>query len=431
MQRSLTSSTAAAVIAGVIAGVIVGLGGAAHAKVIREDPLEDTSTELGIIARVFSFMLAGKVLEPPLSPEDANPTGAGLFDLRFYASTKTPRWKVTVHDQLSGVSRSHALAGFALGRGLPPPRWLPLTATITDDPTVTLRNTVDWASVAYNRGRVTITAGRQPIVFGRAKLWSPMDLIAPFSLTEVDTEYRSGADALRIDVSSGDRLAVTLVGVAGELEDDHDLHASIDGSAVVARATYRLDHGELGALAGGVRGDLVGGVDFAWDTGAFDLYGESTVTRVTSRSLAAPLSGIDTLVKAATGATFHPTEKLTIGPELSFDSAGAAHARDYLSSALSPRVAIGEQVTLGRFYGSAIADWQPHPLLHVVVATIANLRDPSALASVTLAYSVAANATAQLGGYIPLGRRPGSDLTPRSEFGLYPTFGFLELKAVL
>jgi len=415
-------------IAAVVA--VVAVGGPARAGVIREDPLEDTSTELGIVARMFSFVLAGSVLEPPLSPEDANPTSLGLFDLRFYASTKSPTWKLTLHDQLSGVARSHALSGFALGRGLPPPRWLPLSATITDDPTVTLRDTVDWASVAYTRGRATITVGRQPIAFGRAKLWSPMDLIAPFSLTEVDTEYRPGADALRVDLSGGDRLSMTFVGVVGELEDDHDLDATVTGSAVVGRIKYRLDHGELGTLVGDVRGDLVAGADLAWDTGAFDLYAESTLTIVTSRSLASPLSG-DTVVKAAAGATFHPRSSLTVGPELLYSGSGAAHAIDYLTAVLSPRVAIGEQTTLGRYYAAAVADWQPHPLLHVVAASIANLRDPSALVSVAVSYSVAGNASAQLGGYFPLGRRPASPVELRSELGSYPVFGFLELKAVL
>jgi len=406
------------------------LAAPAHAGVIREDPLEDKSIEAGIVARTFSFLLAGSVLEPPLAPEDANPLAVGAFDLRVYAAVKTPTWKVTVHDQLTGTARSHALAGLALGRGLPPPRWLPLSASITDDPTVSLRDDVDWASVAYTRGRVTVTAGRQPVVFGRAKLWSPMDLIAPFSLTEVDTEYRPGADALRLDVSAGDRITTSVVGVLGELEDDHDLDASVTGSAVLGRAKYRLDHGELGILAGGVRGDVVGGADVTWDTGSFDLYGEATVTAVTSRSLASPLSG-DTVIKAAAGATFHPTDKLTIDPELLYSGAGAAHANEYLAAALSPRVAIGEQTTLGRYYAAAVADWEVHALVHVVGATIANLRDPSALISVAVSYSVAANANAQLGGYFPLGARPSSVTSPDSEFGLYPTFGFLELKAVL
>ncbi len=83
-----------------------------------------------------------------------------------------------------------------------PPRWLPLTVTITDEPTLTLRDTVDWVYAAYTRGPVTITLGRQPVSFGRAKLWSPMDLVAPFALTEVDTEYRPGADAVRIDLAA-------------------------------------------------------------------------------------------------------------------------------------------------------------------------------------------------------------------------------------
>jgi len=418
--------------AAAVAAIVVGAAATARAGVIAEDPLEDTSTEAGVVARVFSYVLAGRVLEPPFSAEDANPTALGAFDLRGYFETKTPAWKVVVHDQLAGVARAHALDGPAVGRGLAPPRWLPLTFTITDAPTVTLRDTVDWLSAAYTRGRVTVTAGRQPVGFGRAKLWSPMDLIAPFSLTEVDTEYRAGADALRIDVSAGDRVNATVVGIAGELEDDHDLVASVVGSAVVGRVKYRLDRGEVGALAGDVRGDVVAGLDATWDTGSFDLYGEATATVVTSRSLAAPTAA-DTVIKAAAGTTFHPRPTLVLDTELLYNGAGASHARDYLAVALSPRVALGEQVTLGRYYAAAVGDWQPHPLVHLVAAVIANLRDPSALASIAVTYSVAGNATVRLGGYVPLGRRPSATTPtrPPSEYGLYPAIAFLELEAVL
>lgn len=407
--------------------------GPAHAGVIAEDPLDDTSTEAGVVARTYSLVLAGPVLEPPRAPDDANPTALGLFDLRGYFSTKTPAWKLVLHNTLSGVASSHALGGLAIGSSAAPPRWLPLTLTIADDPTVTLRDTVDWLSVAYTHGPVTITAGRQPVSFGRAKLWSPMDLLAPFSLTEVDTEYRHGVDALRVDASASDRLNATVVAVAGELADDHDLDASITGSALIGRLTYRLDHAEAGMLAGYVRGDLVAGLGGVWDTGSFDVFGEATATFATSRSLAMPGASHTAVPKAAVGATFHPTSTLTIDPELLFNGAGTSHVADYLTVAASPRVAIGEQVTLGRLYAAAVADWQPHPLVHVVAASIANLQDPSALASIAMAYSVAGNATAQLGCYLPLGHLPATatPAVPRSEYGLYPVFAFLELKVVL
>ena len=54
-----------------------------------------------------------------------------------------------------------------------------------------------------------------------------------------------------------------------------------------------------------------------------------------------------------------------------------------------------------------------------------------ALASLAVSYSVADNAQALLGGYVPIGKTPDALAEPADEFGLYPYFVFLELKAVM
>jgi hypothetical protein len=88
------------------------------------------------------------------------------------------------------------------------------------------------------------------------------------------------------------------------------------------------------------------------------------------------------------------------------------------------------------------AAWEAHPLLDVNGAAIINTRDPSALLSLGLSYSVATNVALIAGGYIPAGRVPELQLdpatgaplalpAPRSEYGLYPYFLYVELKAAM
>ena len=62
--------------------MLVTLEGAGSAFVLREDPLEEKSLELGLMVRTFGFIMAGPILRPPYNTVDANPTGVGLFDLR-------------------------------------------------------------------------------------------------------------------------------------------------------------------------------------------------------------------------------------------------------------------------------------------------------------------------------------------------------------
>ncbi len=78
----------------------------------------------------------------------------------------------------------------------------------------------------------------------------------------------------------------------------------------------------------------------------------------------------------------------------------------------------------GRYYAGAAADWEAHPLLHIVGATIINVQDPSVLASGGLSYSLADNVQALLGGYAPIGK-------DGTEYGSLPYFLYFELKAVL
>ena len=407
----------------------------ARAVVLSEDPLAEKSTELGLILRSFLFSLFGTVLEPPINPlGDANPSATSILDLRLYASHKTPSWSFVIHDQLTTTLRSNGTLGpLGLGRGVAPPRWLPLRFTATDQPTLVMASTVDWGYVAYNHGGVTVTVGRQPVTFGRGKVWRPTDLVSTFALTEVDTEYKPGADAARVDWSRGN-LSITAVAATGELESDHDLDASLQGTTALARATYGLSHGQVAATGGYVRGDAMAGADGAWDFESFDAYAEATVTMPTDRSLASPIAGSgDVVPRAVVGATFHHGD-VTVSPELWWNGFGTFDRDQYLAIAASPRVGVGEQISLGRANVVGSLLWQAHPLLTVTGAAIVNPRDPSGLITVGLGYSVSNDVEASIGGYVPLGRKPDASSglpVARSEYGSYPYFLFARLKAAI
>ena len=442
-------------VAGLLALVLPALAPTpAAAFVLSEDPLEEKSVELGVTARLFSFVLTGPTLDapynrqatPPFSFVDADPSGLGIFDLRLSFAYRAPRVKVVLHNQLTVSVRSHASAGpLAMGRGMEPPRWFPLQADLTDadDGTMLVREALDWAYAAVSLGPVTLTLGRQPVTFGRGKIWSAEDLVSTFSITEVDTEFKPGADALRLDCSVGQAGQLTVVAAAGEHGDE----LSLSGSSFVARYKHSLGRVEAGLLGGYVRGDGVAGLDAAWDVGSFDLYAELTVTFPTDRSLSpndqtaqASLLGPGleatgpAVVRAVLGATFKPHAKLTLVPEVYFNGFGTWDNEQYLAVAQSQRLALGEQSTLGRLYLGGLCLFEAHPLLTLNAVGLFNLRDPSSLLSLGGVYNVAANVELKAGVYLPLGRVPDTSAllpVPRSEFGMYPYFFFFELKAAM
>ncbi len=73
-------------------------------------------------------------------------------------------------------------------------------------------------------------------------------------------------------------------------------------------------------------------------------------------------------------------------------------------------------------------------LVHVALAVLSNLTDPSAIASPQVRYSVASNALIICGAFVPMGARPGagaSGPTSPSEFGLYPYLYHVDLKVYM
>ena len=95
---------------------------------------------------------------------------------------------------------------------------LPLGVGLGEDELVDLswsgdyaRARIDRASVRYRRDHLDVRVGRQPVSFGTGYIFRPMDLVAAFSGTEVDQEYKPGVDAARVDAYAGVSNTMSLV----------------------------------------------------------------------------------------------------------------------------------------------------------------------------------------------------------------------------
>ncbi len=394
-----------------------------------------------MVARSFAFLFGGEVLEPPLAPPDVNPSGSGLFDLRVYGGHKTSDYRLVLHNQFTLRMNSTAEPGVLnLGRGIAPPRLFPLTFTHQTD-TLLVQSDMDWVFGEVRADMLSLTIGRQPVTFGRGTIWHTNDLISTFALTEVDTEYKPGADVVRLDWSLPERRNLTLLVALGEVErldveshetEPNDLEFDLQGSSALVQFKQAGSVGEVSLLGGFVRYDLVASVDGVWNLDEADVYGELTGTWVTSRSLTTPAVGEGFAVKALAGAHLRPTNDLTITPEVFYNGFGSTDSDEYLPIALSERVGIGEQVAFGAFYGGLANAWEVGPLTNLAWGMVSNLTDPSALVFGSLNHGLAQDVEGLLVVYAPVGRLPtGSDLHLRSEYGVYPYFFFFELKATI
>jgi hypothetical protein len=402
---------------------VVALAAPARAVVLSEDPLDGDSTSAGAAVRLYNLVLRGGPLTSPLAPPGYNPAAVSIAALRPQFEIKRGSGVAFVlHDEIestaSSVPTSLLGGSLSLGEGRSAPLWLPLQWSLDRD-TYQLSDRIAWAYARYGSAGLTATVGRQPITLGRGQIWTPEDLIAPFSPLQINTDYKPGADAARLDWAPSDSVTLLAVGAAAEGYD----------SAALSRLEIAAESLRVGVMAANVRTDWVGGLDVFVDLGAgTDLHGEATATWVT-RDERRPW-GRRGFGRGLLGVTSELATTLHVTLEGYFNGAGAAGPADYVAELSSPRLAVGESYTVGRAYAGIAADWQIHPLLHAEIVTIANLEDPSAMIAPTLRYNVAENASLVAGAFVPVGRAPdyAAGLTARSEFGMYPELYHLDAK---
>ncbi|HND34373.1 MAG TPA: hypothetical protein PLA94_30435, partial [Myxococcota bacterium] len=212
-----------------------------------------------------------------------------------------------------------------------------------------------------------------------------------------------------------------------------------DDLVLAGYGQYTVGITDLSVFVGGLRSDFVVGVGTATSVGPVGLHAEATLTRPPEDPL---------FVRAVGGAMWRPGSTTTLTGELYFQSLGAAKPEGYLEILGGERAARGELWSAGQLYAAVAGVQEITPILHANLAVIGNLRDPSALLSAGLGWSVADNAELALGGYAGLGKAPdrvemdlalgenGVELVPpteaelansvNSEFGLYPAMVFVQ-----
>ncbi len=335
-------------------------------------------------------------IEPmPLMPED--PMAQGALDGRLKAKLSIgDHFDLTAHARSAASYYSQALEAGAIslgsgGSGMA--QVVDMSWTPVDAPNYMLEGRVDRLAAKISVPHLDVTIGRQPVSFGSSWIFTPMDLVAPFTPTDIDTEYKPGVDAARVDTYFGMAGQVTAVAAyAGDW--------SADGMVFAMHGAYTVGITDLGLFAAYNRAEPVFGLNVASSIGPVGLHGEGTVT------LPPEDLDEDPFVRAAFGANWMPLEDLSLMGEVYVQTMGGADASEYLAVYSSERFARGELWAAGRYYGALTVGYQLTPLIGTSVFGVVNLTDPSAMVGPSLSWSVADNADLSLGAFFGAGERP-------------------------
>jgi hypothetical protein len=378
-----------------------------------------------------TFPYENELLMPP------GPYGQGAASGRIAFTAKAlDHLTLEVHPAFTLQSAVDNALGDTVGTGvgLSAPEAVDLTWTNDDDGTLAMMGRIDWLSLRTSYPGIDVTLGRQPIGFGNGLFFTPMDLVNPFAITTIDTEYRPGVDAVRVDGFLG--MSGKITGVAA-YAGDWDL----EGTVLAATGQGTIGVTDLSGFVGSVHAEPVFGIGMVTSLGPVGIHSDSTLTLAADD---------DPFVRSVLGATWIQGNT-TLSGEVYVQTFGASEPDAYLVVATSDRYARGEVWQLGRYYAAVSLAHQITPLLNGGVAVITNLQDPSGMLAPNLSWSVAENADLSLGAYAGLGKRPdevdpldlinpetfqpygpkqiAGRLGIQSEFGLIPVTTFLQMRA--
>jgi hypothetical protein len=293
------------------------------------------------------------------------------------------------------------------------------------------------AKVALARGDITV--GRQPITFGKAYFWNPLDIFLPFDPRQFDREYKAGVDGLRFDIPLGSFTGFNLIGVAGrELDasgsfiDDGVLNASWYGSALLGRGFTTFQGWDLAIQGGKIYGGYQLGGGLVGEIGPIETRVEAAYfwAKDGSQPLPPPLKGdlVEDNFTAVLGLGHRFENTLTAEIEYFYNGAGDPDDLD----ASFVRFRTGSILQVSRNLTGFLVSYEFAPIIIGQFTALYSWDDPSGQIQPLITWSASDNTELVLGASINFGDRPETDASGqvklKSEFGTFPDFYFMQLK---
>lgn len=282
---------------------------------------------------------------------------------------------------------------------------------------------VDRFNLQWHRGALDATVGRQAVGFGRILIASPLDVIAPFPPDALDTDVRSGIDAVRTIFNYGLDGQLGAIAIWGK-ESRYD--------SLLTTWTDNYSGVDLLMIGGRLRGRSMFGAGLAGSLGTLGLKGEFSIHK--GRDVGQPGGDLyNSFTLAAAEIWYRFDNGISLVTEYLYNGPGVDDPEKYPEALASAPLQEGLSYLVGRHYLIAAPSYELHPLATLQGLLIYNLGDHSALLRPTLILSLADNLSLELfwtwySGDPPRVAASGLVVEPRSEYGMVGDSGGFFLK---
>ena len=314
----------------------------------------------------------------------------------------------------SGVS-----SGLAISKSR---HFLPLQFDVANHEDYFSEARLDRFNLSFDLGKSKVTIGRQPVTWGEGYFWPALDLFSPFSPEQLDRDYKSGVDSVKINLPLGNLSELEVIGgiLGSSLDRDGTLGALL---------RWNLGNVDVGFMGGSFHQDSVGGLFLSADVRGTGVRAEVTYTSSGDR-YDRQLDRED-FWRGSIGITRQLTSTISVTSEVAFNGYGADDSENYVMWYLSDRMARGEVNGYGQYYWGTSFTQQFHPLLIGTLTSLVNFTDNSVLLTPSVIWSLSDNSDVIAGAELGIGdsiRIVNEIPVLGSEYGSVPATVFMALK---
>ena len=266
----------------------------------------------------------------------------------------------------------------------------------------------------------TAAVGRQALTWGNGLVFNPMDLFNPFRPTDMERDYKIGADMALLQVQGRKLDDIQMVYVPRRDPDTGSVSSARDSYAGKLHQAFDAFEGDL--MAGLHYDDPVAGFGVSKTVGGAVWRFDATWTRMSDSAGDTDYFTCVTNLDYAWSWLGNNVYGLV---EYYYNGLGKSdYAAAFSDPDLLARLQRGELFTLGRNYLAGQLQVEVHPLVIVSLAVINNLADPSGTVQPRMEWNAAQNVQIVLSGTTHYGRAG-------TEYGGFyiPQYGFWQIPA--